>query len=85
MDTDQEIFSLEVYMFSLSWERDGGKGVSVKAWNSSLVSQSSNPSAHILLQGVTRHKTFGHGVRNGFGTAASQREEVSAVASAGRS
>lgn len=46
-------------MFSLSWERDGVKGISVKAWSCSLVFQAPNPSAHILLRGVTRHKTFG--------------------------
>lgn len=44
---------------------------------------------HVLLQGVTRPKTFGVlqgravAVKNGFGTAASQREAASAVASAG--
>lgn len=70
-------------MFSLSWQRDGVKGISVKAWSCSLVFP--NPSAHILLQGVTKHKTFGRAmaVRNGFGTAASRREAAPAVASAG--
>lgn len=46
-------------MFSLSWERDGGKGISVKTWSCSLVFQAPNPSGHILLQGVIRHKAFG--------------------------
>lgn len=72
-------------MFSLSWQRDGVKGISVKGWSCSPVFQTPTPSAHILLQGVTRHKTFGRAmaVRNGFGTAASQREAAPAVASAG--